>query len=138
MAAITATERWARSAAIADSRSYRKLAQRYSILTFFPSTKLISPKPLRNAARKGVASRFRRPGAEIANDRQYRLLCVCHERPRRRASKKCNELASFHCAPQAPSVRIVSAQASRSRLCPSARFISAAIVDDDDARSDGF
>src|SRR6516162_4725179 len=51
-----ATGRRANSAAIAGSRSYWPIAQRYSIITFWPSTKPPSPRPRRNAATKSALS----------------------------------------------------------------------------------
>src|SRR5271166_3767375 len=53
--AITATWSRTRSAAISGRRSLWSSAQRYSILTFWPSTSPVSLKPLRNAATKAAS-----------------------------------------------------------------------------------
>jgi hypothetical protein len=51
MAQMTATRRLTRSAASAGRRSFRPSAQRYSIFTFWPSTKPVSLRPGRNGAK---------------------------------------------------------------------------------------
>jgi hypothetical protein len=48
--AMTATRRRTKSAISAGRRSYRPSSQWYSTITLWPSTKPVSPRPLRNAA----------------------------------------------------------------------------------------
>ena len=54
VATITVTRRRTRSSANPGSRSFRPSAQRYSIATFLPSTKLASFKPWRNARNRST------------------------------------------------------------------------------------
>src|SRR5262249_41349306 len=56
VATSTFTRRCTNSAANAGSRSYSPRAQRYSMVTFWPSKKPASPRPLRNACNTGPVS----------------------------------------------------------------------------------
>ena len=73
----------------------RPSAQRYSIATFWPSTKPASFRPWRNARNR--ASGRRRPAVEKPDHRHRRLLRARRERPRRRrAAEQRDELAPLH------------------------------------------
>src|SRR5262245_15995028 len=56
VATSTFTRRCTNSAASAGSRPYSPRAQRYSMVTFWPSKKPASPRPLRNACNTGPVS----------------------------------------------------------------------------------
>ena len=92
--AITATRRVIRSEASSGSRSTCPAAQRNSIVTFWPSIKPASLKPLRNAE-TSVTFGSAETGVQKPDHGYRALLRARRERPSYRSAEQREKLAAF-------------------------------------------